>query len=91
MPDYPLQTSRNQFTSPEADRKVVLWISIGLMIPFWIFLALMCLALWHEVFTESWDTVVFVIALFLSFLVVVGIPFQLLRYFRELRKLRTSK
>jgi cation transport ATPase len=80
-----------QFTSPEADRKIMLWISIVLMIPFWIILATMCLGIWNRILTDSWDTEYFAIALFLSVLVVLGIPFQLVRYFRELRKLRASK
>jgi hypothetical protein len=41
--------------------------------------------------TETWETENFAIALFLSILVVLGIPFQLVRYIRELRKLRASK
>ena len=80
-----------QFTSPEADRRVMLWISIALMIPFWVVLAFMCVGFWHRVLTETWDTEIFAVAIFLLVLVAVGIPFQLLRYFRELRQLRASR
>jgi membrane protein YdbS with pleckstrin-like domain len=80
-----------QFTPPEADRRVLLWISIFLMIPFWLLLAFFCLVFWSGVFTDSWDTKRFVIAVALTALVAFGIPFQLVRYVRELRQLRASR
>jgi membrane protein YdbS with pleckstrin-like domain len=82
-----------QFTSPEADRKVMLWVSIVLMVLFWIILAVICLAMWSSGLRDSayWDATAIAIVTFLSVTVVLLIPFQLVRYFRELRKLRASK
>jgi len=80
-----------QFTSQEADRRVLLCISIFLMIPFWLLLAFFCVVFWSGVFTDSWDTKRFVIVVFLTALVVFGIPFQLVRYVRELRQLRALR
>jgi hypothetical protein len=69
----------------------MLWVSICLMVPFWLLLAIFCLVFWSGVFTDSWDTKRFGIAALLTALVVFGIPFQLGRYVRELRQLRASR
>ena len=79
-----------QFTSPEADRKVMLWISIVLMVVFWIFIAALLTvillgALAHDV---DWNLRSVAFVAFLSVTVAFLIPFQLVRYFRELRALR---
>ena len=76
-----------QFASSGKERKVMLWFFIAAIVLVWIFLAVICLKNWRGILTDSWDTEYFVIAVVLSFLVVLGIPFQLVRYFRELRKL----
>ena len=83
--------SNIQLTSPEADRRVMLWISICLMISFWLLLAYFCLVSWHAVFTDEWDIRRFGMAVSVTVLVVFGIPFQFSRYFRELRVLRASR
>ena len=80
-----------EFLSQEASRQIVLWISIFLMIPFWLLLAFFCWVFWHAVFTDEWDIRRFGIAVFLTVLVVFGIPFQFIRYFRELRELRAAR
>jgi hypothetical protein len=67
----------------------MLWISILLMIPFWIFLVMVSLMVLTE--RVSWDAKHIAVAAFLSITVVLLIPFQLMRYFRELRGLRALK
>ena len=80
-----------QFTSPEADRKVMLSVSIVLMVLFWVMTAIMCLWFWHRILTEAGDIVYFALAILMTVLDVLLIPFQLVRYVQELRQLRASK
>ena len=80
-----------QFKSTEADRKVMLWVSIALMVLFWVMTAVMCLWFWHRILTEVGDIVHFPLAILMTVLDVLLIPFQLVRYVQELRQLRASK
>jgi hypothetical protein len=71
-----------QFTSPEADRKVMLVVSIVIMTLFGIFFAaLLTLAVMQQRYLGM---VIFSVFILL-------ITYQLVRYFRELRQLRASK
>ena len=78
-----------QFTSPEADRKVMLVISIVMMILFWIFLAAILALLLKQI--PYLSALQYTIAGFLFIMAFLLIPFQLVRYVQELRKLRASK
>jgi membrane protein YdbS with pleckstrin-like domain len=76
-----------QFSTPEADRKVLLWVSIPLMFLFWVFLAAVLAVTLKMIFSEEidWGLLQFAFTIFLAVLVVFLIPFQLVRYIRELR------
>jgi hypothetical protein len=69
----------------------MLWVSIALMALFWVTTAIMCLWFWHRILTEAGDVVYFALAILLTVLDVLLIPFQLVRYFHELRQLRALK
>lgn len=71
----------------------MLRVSIVLMAIFWVVLAGICLAMWAAGLRDSayWDATAIAIVVFLSVIVVLLIPFQLVRYVRELRKLRSAK
>jgi len=71
----------------------MLWVSIVLMVLFWIVLAVICLTMWSVGLRDHayWDAAAVAIVTILSVTVVLLIPFRLVRYFRALRKLRASK
>ena len=80
-----------QFTSPEADRKLMLSVSIVLMVLFWVLTFIFCLWFWHWILTVVFDPPYFALAILLTVVDVLLIPLKLVRYFQELRKLRVSK
>ena len=80
-----------QFSSPEADRKVMLSASFFVMVLIWILcvtiLAFIGLAALSSD-TFVWDTEHWVVVAVLSILSLVIIPIQLVRYVRERKTLR---
>jgi len=84
--------SRNiEFTSPEADRKVMLTVSFFVMLLMWMFFVTLLVCMGRAAFSSEtfvWDAVVILIFAALSVLSLVIIPIQLVRYVREWRSLR---
>ena len=80
-----------QFSSPEADRKVMLVVSFCVMFLLWILcvaiLAFIGLAAQSSK-TFVWDTKIYVIVALLTLLILLIIPIQLVRYFRQIRASR---
>ena len=77
-----------QISPPEADRKVMLWVSIVLMILFWIFSGTVVACYGYAAYTDgsfAWDTERFVVMVCCSAVNLAVIPRQLARYIRELR------
>jgi hypothetical protein len=83
-----------QFTSPEADRRVMLRVSFAIMGLFWIFCVTMLASVVLAAFSSNdgsyRDTEKAVFITSLSLLSAVIIPIQLVRYVRELRAPRTD-
>ena len=78
-----------QVRTSETSRKVSLVASILMMVLFWIFLAVIL----TEFLTSPapHDALVYSIGGLISVQVTLLIPFQLVRYFRELRRLRSPR
>ena len=68
----------------------MLWISSVVMVLFWVFCVTVLALIAYAAYADdmfSWDVKRYFVAFSLSILALVVIPFQWVRYFRELRTL----